>query len=365
MFDGGRRALRVRQDDPRDGDGARPAQPAGVMLYGGSIMPGRFHGRDVSIQDVFEGVGAAAAGVIDDEELHELECAACPGAGACGGQFTANTMATAFEAMGISPMGSGTVPATRGRSPRWPASAAAWSWSSSPRRERPRQILTRARSERGGARGRDRRLHQRGAPPARHRTGGRGGLLTLDDFDRISARTPVLADMKPWGRYVAADIHAAGGVALVASGCTTPGTSTRPAHGDGAHARRGDRAGEGAAGPGGRPLHRPPDQEATGGLVILKRQPRSGRLRAQDRRPERQPSHGAGARVRGRGGRVRRGAGGEDPEGRRGDHPLRGTARWSRHARNARRHGGARRGGARCRRRAADGRPLLRARPTG
>src|SRR5690606_37986938 len=83
----------------------------GLMLYGGSIMPGRYRGRDVTIQDVFEAIGACAAGRITEEELHELESVACPGAGACGGQYTANTMATVFEVMGISPMGSGTVPA--------------------------------------------------------------------------------------------------------------------------------------------------------------------------------------------------------------------------------------------------------------
>src|SRR5512140_3378963 len=89
---------------------ARVNRPA-LMLYGGSIMPGKHEGRDITIVDVFEAVGARAAGRIDDDELHAIECAACPGAGACGGQFTANTMATAFEAMGISPMGANSVPA--------------------------------------------------------------------------------------------------------------------------------------------------------------------------------------------------------------------------------------------------------------
>ena len=105
---------------------ARLDVPA-LMLYGGSIPPGRFQGHDVTIQDVFEAVGAHAAGKMTDEELHELEGVACPGAGACGGQFTANTMAMAFEILGISPMGSSMVPGrrtrARRRSPSRPASS--------------------------------------------------------------------------------------------------------------------------------------------------------------------------------------------------------------------------------------------------
>ena len=116
----------------------------GVMLYGGSIPPGRFQGRDVTIQDVFEAVGAHAAGKMTDEELHELEGVASPGAGACGGQFTANTMAMAFEILGISPMGSAMVPAAgrrQGRGRR--RGRRARRWTCSRRGLRPSDIITR------------------------------------------------------------------------------------------------------------------------------------------------------------------------------------------------------------------------------
>ena len=194
---------------------ARLDKPS-VMLYGGSIQPGQHHGKDVSIQDVFEAVGAAAAGKIDAEELDEIERAACPGAGACGGQFTANTMATVFEAIGISPMGSGSVPATDPEKPEVARRCGRLVVDLVRRGVGARQILTRAALENGVA--------------LAVATGGStnavlhllavareaGVELTLEDFQRISAKTPVLADMKPWGRYMATDLHATGGVALVA-----------------------------------------------------------------------------------------------------------------------------------------------------
>jgi dihydroxy-acid dehydratase len=188
----------------------------GLVLYNGSIAPGRFRGRDVTIQDVFEAVGAAAAGRMSNEDVHELEGVACPGAGACGGQFTANTMATVLEFLGISPAGLNDVPAID------PAKhdAAYESGRVAMRLVRedvkPSQILTRAALE--------------NAVAAVAATGGStngvlhllaiarelGIELELEDFDRIAARTPIVADIKPGGRFVATDLHAAGGVALVA-----------------------------------------------------------------------------------------------------------------------------------------------------
>jgi dihydroxy-acid dehydratase len=188
-----------------------------VMLYGGSIAPGRFHGHDVTIQDVFEAVGAHAAGDMSDEDLSALEHAACPGAGACGGQFTANTMATAFEVMGISPMGSSMVPAMDPRKDEICVEAGELVMSLLERDLRPSAVITRESLE--------------NAIATVAATGGstnavlhlmavafEAGIdLTLEDFDRISSRTPLLADLKPAGRFVATDLYAAGGVALVAS----------------------------------------------------------------------------------------------------------------------------------------------------
>jgi dihydroxy-acid dehydratase len=188
----------------------------GLVLYNGSIAPGRFRGRDVTIQDVFEAVGAHAAGTMSAEDVHELESVACPGAGACGGQFTANTMALALEFLGISPGGLNDVPATD------PAKSDAAERSGRLVLElvrsdvRPSAILTRAALE--------------NAIASIAATGGstNGVLhllaiarelelpLELDDFDEIAARTPVVADLKPGGRFVATDLHRAGGVALVA-----------------------------------------------------------------------------------------------------------------------------------------------------
>ena len=194
---------------------ARLDRPS-LMLYGGSIQPGRYRGRDVTIQDVFEAIGACAAGRITEEDLEELEKAACPGAGSCGGQFTANTMATVFEAMGISPMGSGSVPATDPEKAEVARACGQLVVQLVQRGLTSRQVLTREAMENGVA--------------LAVATGGStnavlhllalareaGVELSLDDFDRISERTPVIADLKPWGRYVATDLHAAGGVRLVA-----------------------------------------------------------------------------------------------------------------------------------------------------
>lgn len=195
----------------------------GLMLYGGSIQPGRLGDRDVTIQDVFEAVGACAAGRISHEELGEVERAACPGAGACGGQFTANTMATVFEAMGISPLGSGSIPATAPEKADAARACGARVVELSTAGPRPRDILTRTAFENGIA--------------AAVASGGStnavlhllalareaGVELSIDAFDAVSARTPVLADLKPGGRYVATDLHAAGGVGVLLSRLLTAG----------------------------------------------------------------------------------------------------------------------------------------------
>jgi dihydroxy-acid dehydratase len=187
-----------------------------LMLYGGSIAPGRFQGRDVTIQDVFEAVGAHAAGTMKDDELDELERSACPGAGACGGQFTANTMATAFELMGISPMGSAMVPAMDGQKDEVCFEAGRLVMDMLARGQTPSEVITRGSLENAIA----------GIATTGGSTNGvlhllavareAGVDLEIEDFDRISSRTPLLADLKPGGRFVAADLYEAGGVGLVA-----------------------------------------------------------------------------------------------------------------------------------------------------
>ena len=188
----------------------------GLVLYGGSIAPGRWHDRDVTIQDVFEAVGAHAAGSLSTADLDTLERHACPGAGACGGQFTANTMATVCEMLGISPFGSASVPATDEDKSAVARGAGALLMDLLRRGLKPRQILTRPALE--------------NAIAAVAATGGStnavlhllaiaretGVPLDVDDFDRISARVPLLADLKPGGRFVATDLHRAGGIPLVA-----------------------------------------------------------------------------------------------------------------------------------------------------
>ncbi len=187
-----------------------------VVLYTGSIAPGIFRGRDVSIADVYEGIGAHAAGKLSKEDLHELETAACPGAGACGGQFTANTMSTMLEFIGLSPAGLNGIPALSPKKVDAASECGRIVMDLVRRDIRPSQIVTREAIE--------------NAAVSVVATGGStNGVLhllaiawefgipfTIDDFDEIAARTPVLADMKPWGRYHATDMYRAGGVALVA-----------------------------------------------------------------------------------------------------------------------------------------------------
>ncbi|MEI8105490.1 MAG: dihydroxy-acid dehydratase [Actinomycetes bacterium] len=188
----------------------------GLIYYSGSIAPGRFRGKDVTIQDVFEAVGKRAAGTMTDEDVHELESCACPGAGACGGQFTANTMATVIDFLGISPRGFSGIPATNPDKIEASRAAGRIAMDAVHKDIRPSHILTREAFE--------------NAIAAVAGTGGStngvlhllavareaGIPLELDDFDDIAARTPIVADIKPFGRYVATDVHAAGGVGLVA-----------------------------------------------------------------------------------------------------------------------------------------------------
>ena len=188
----------------------------GLVLYGGSIAPGRFEGRDVTIQDVFEAVGSHAAGTMTTAQLAQIENQACPGAGACGGQYTANTMATACELMGISPMGSAGVPAVdQGKEAT--ARAAGHTVMAMIRSGlTARQIITRDSLENAIA----------GVATSGGSTNAvlhllaiareAGVELGIDDFDLVSARVPLLADLKPGGRFVATDLQRAGGIPLLA-----------------------------------------------------------------------------------------------------------------------------------------------------
>ncbi len=241
-----------------------------LMLYGGSIMPGRFQGHDVTIQDVFEAVGKHAKGTMTDAELKDLEDHACPGPGACGGQFTANTMAIAFEFLGISPMGRNGVPAMDGRKDDVAFECGKMVMDLLKQNLRPRQIITRKSLE--------------NAIAAVATTGGStnavlhllaiaresGVKLSIDDFDKINRKVPLLADLKPGGRYTAADLFAAGGTTLVAKRLLDGGLL----HGNQPTVTGrtiGEEASTAIDAPGQqvlRPLSHP--IKPTGGLVILK-----------------------------------------------------------------------------------------------
>ncbi len=188
----------------------------GLVLYNGSIAPGSWHGRDVTIQNVFEAVGTHAAGKMNDVELHELETVACPGAGACGGQFTANTMSMALDFLGISPAGLNEIPAV-GREKEKAAEAAGELVMQLVRDDvTPSQIITRGALENAiasvAASGGSTNAVLHLLAIAREL----GVELEIDDFDEIAARTPVIASLKPGGEFVATDLYEAGGCALVA-----------------------------------------------------------------------------------------------------------------------------------------------------
>jgi dihydroxy-acid dehydratase len=186
-----------------------------LMLYGGSIMPGEFHGQRVTIQEVFEAVGAHAAGRMTDEELAELESAASPGAGACGGQFTANTMAMAFEVLGISPPGFSMVPATHPRKSSVAQEAGALIMDVLARGQRSSDVVTREGLENAVAAIACSGGSTNGVLHLLAVAREAGVELSIDDFDRISDRTPLLCDLKPGGQYVAPDLYEAGGVPLL------------------------------------------------------------------------------------------------------------------------------------------------------
>ena len=242
----------------------------GLVLYGGTIAPGSYRGKDVTIQDVFEAVGANAAGKITDQELHELENVACPGAGACGGQYTANTMSTVMEMIGLSPMGFNSVPAMDAQKDQVAFDCGKVVFNLLQREIRPRDILTRAAFE--------------NAIAAVAATGGStnavlhllaiareaGVELQIDDFQTVSERTPLLADLKPSGRFVATDMHRAGGVRLLARRLLRgehlhPNTLTVTGLSISAESERAIEApGQEVIAPLEKPLKK------TGGLVILK-----------------------------------------------------------------------------------------------
>ena len=188
----------------------------GFALYGGSIAPGHFKGRDVTVLDVYEAIGANAAGKMSDADLRELENVACPGAGACGGQFTANTMAMALEFIGLSPMGTASVPATDPRKSEVGVRSGQLIMDLLRRGVTPRDILTRQAFENAiagvAASGGSTNAVLHLLAMAREA----GIPLTIDDFDEVSKRTPLLADLKPGGRYVAVDLDRAGGIPLLA-----------------------------------------------------------------------------------------------------------------------------------------------------
>jgi len=194
---------------------ARLDLPA-LVLYNGTIAPGRFRGKDVTIQDVFEAVGSYAAGTMSAEDVHALEDVACPAAGACGGQYTANTMSTALDFLGISPAGLNGIPALEQTKDEAAYEAGRLAMEVLRKDLRPSQIITRAALDNAAA----------SVAATGGSTNGVLHLLAiarelgipfeLEDFDAISARTPILASLKPGGEYVATDIYRAGGVALVA-----------------------------------------------------------------------------------------------------------------------------------------------------
>ncbi len=186
-----------------------------VFMYGGSILPGRYKGRDVTVVDVFEAVGRHGAGTMTDEELHELECVACPSAGACGGQFTANTMAMVSEAIGLALPGSAGAPAPYEDRDRWAVESGRAVMSLVEKRLRPRDIVTLKALENAavvvGATGgsTNAALH---LPAIANEAGIR---FTMDDVSEIMRRTPYIADLKPSGKYVAFDVHKIGGIPVI------------------------------------------------------------------------------------------------------------------------------------------------------
>jgi dihydroxy-acid dehydratase len=242
----------------------------GLMLYGGSIRAGRYKGQDVTIQQVFEAVGEFAAGKITEAELHELEEAASPGAGACAGQFTANTMAMAFEVLGISPAGSAMVPAEDGRKLEVARECGELVMDVLRRGLRPSEVMTRAALENAIAAVATSGGSTNGVLHLLAVARELGVPLEIDEFDAISRRTPLLCDLQPGGRYVATDLYEAGGVPLVLKRLAEAGvlrgeavTVTGATIGEEAAAAR-ETPGQRVVRPLSEPL------KATGGFAILR-----------------------------------------------------------------------------------------------
>jgi dihydroxy-acid dehydratase len=242
----------------------------GMVLYGGTIAPGSYRGKDVTIQDVYEAIGANMAGKMSDADLRGLEDAACPGAGACGGQYTANTMSTVMEMIGLSPMGFNSVPAMDAQKDEVSFACGKVVMNVLQNGIKPRDILTREAFENAiasvAATGGSTNAVLHLLAIAREA----GVTLEIDDFQTVSARTPLLADLKPSGRFVASDMHRAGGIRLLAKRLVNgkylhPSAKTVTGLTIGAEAESAvETAGQEVIVPLAKPL------KATGGLVILK-----------------------------------------------------------------------------------------------
>jgi dihydroxy-acid dehydratase len=195
----------------------------GVILYGGSILPGHYKGRDLTVQDVFEAIGANAAGRMSDDELLAIENTACPGAGACGGQFTANTMATVMELIGLSPLGTASVPQVDPRKHGVAKRCGEIILDAVRQNRKPRDIVTRAALENAIAAVATSGGSTNGVLHLLAMAREAGVPLEIDDFQTVSERTPLLVDLKPAGRFVAVDVDKAGGIPVIAQRLTEGG----------------------------------------------------------------------------------------------------------------------------------------------
>ncbi|MDQ3734065.1 MAG: dihydroxy-acid dehydratase [Actinomycetota bacterium] len=187
----------------------------GLILYSGSILPGRFRGRDLAMGEMFEAIGAVAAGTLSEDELGEMELVACPGAGACGGQFTANTMSMVMEGIGLSPAGFNSIPAVDATKEAAAERAGHLIMQALAADIRPSQILTRTAFENATAAAAASGGSTNAALHLLALASEAGVDFTIDDIDRISRQTPLLCDLLPGGRYAAVDLHRAGGISLL------------------------------------------------------------------------------------------------------------------------------------------------------
>ena len=338
LFDGLVQLVACDKTNPGGAMAAGRLDIPAIVSYTGSIAPGVYRQREVSIGDVYEGIGAHAAGKMTDADLHELESVACPGAGACGGQFTANTMSTILDFLGLSPFGTNGIPAMHRDKEQAAYETGRLAVQLVRDNVTPRSIVTKESFE--------------NAVASVAATGGSTNAVlhlvaiardfgidfTIDDFERISARTPIIADMKPWGRWHANDMYNAGGVGLVARELKKAGLL----HED-ARTVDGRTFGEiaDAAVETPRTTGRLPDRDAAESARRSRRavrQPGARGLRGQARRARSHAPPRPGSRLRLRGGHVRGGQGRQDRCRRRRRDPLRRPARWPRDARDAPRH---------------------------